>query len=307
LELSLCSICLDDYEAGDKLRVLHCNHAFHGKVRSSGWSSVANGMRLPFMCLTCSLCTSFFQCIGKWLVERSATCPLCKTELWDGDQEEEDDEEGESNARQGAATTAPLIPPHDYGANSWDRAWHRFFTNDAYQYLPQQQQPQAQPQGQPQTTNALPPAEQPPVISFGGPSVPMGSSAEADIAPTAPSLWRRMLSTSRRRLARRVHMMSVSSSTSGSDHGATTSAMLAEPLLAHSSERDVGSELRTLSPRRPDPSSPSPSDDEARRIQPSAEAGRRDDPLATAPEAAACESSPAVPPVSSSPPRQVSV
>jgi RING-like zinc finger len=32
LELSLCSICLDDYEAGDRLRVLHCNHAFHGKV-----------------------------------------------------------------------------------------------------------------------------------------------------------------------------------------------------------------------------------------------------------------------------------
>jgi RING-like zinc finger len=41
LELSLCSICLDDYEAGDRLRVLHCNHAFHGKVSvcaPDGWS-----------------------------------------------------------------------------------------------------------------------------------------------------------------------------------------------------------------------------------------------------------------------------
>jgi hypothetical protein len=68
VDLELCSICLDEYEVGDKLRCLPCNHVFHAK------------------------------CIGRWLAERSATCPLCKTDLW---EEEEEDEESQASIVDG--------------------------------------------------------------------------------------------------------------------------------------------------------------------------------------------------------------
>jgi len=65
-----CTICLEDYHDGEKLRVLPCQHAFHE------------------------------GCIVPWLTERAPTCPLCKAHLvvtregddYDSEEEIEDDD-----------------------------------------------------------------------------------------------------------------------------------------------------------------------------------------------------------------------
>jgi len=49
---TMCSICIDDFEANEKLVLLpKCQHAFHK------------------------------ECIHPWLTERQGCCPLCKTEV----------------------------------------------------------------------------------------------------------------------------------------------------------------------------------------------------------------------------------
>lgn len=54
-----CSICIDDFEAGERIRVLpKCHHAFHT------------------------------DCIMPWLTERQGCCPLCKSRVLDSDDEE---------------------------------------------------------------------------------------------------------------------------------------------------------------------------------------------------------------------------
>jgi len=72
-ELTMCSICLEDFVPGDRLRCLSCNHVF------------------------CA------RCIGRWLVERSATCPLCKLEIYDPEEEVEEEEEDDEEAEDQAA------------------------------------------------------------------------------------------------------------------------------------------------------------------------------------------------------------
>lgn len=64
-----CVICLDDFEEGMRIRQLPCGHVFHS------------------------------TCIARWLIERSATCPLCKADFYEEVVADDEEEEAESPAR----------------------------------------------------------------------------------------------------------------------------------------------------------------------------------------------------------------
>ena len=63
-----CCICLDDYAAGDKLRVLPCDHAYHSK------------------------------CIDPWLVKNKRVCPQCRRKVFPAGEEETDSETEDERA-----------------------------------------------------------------------------------------------------------------------------------------------------------------------------------------------------------------
>ncbi|PSC73339.1 receptor homology transmembrane domain-and RING domain-containing 2-like isoform X1 [Micractinium conductrix] len=76
-----CAICLEDYEGGDKMRVLPCQHRFHS------------------------------ECVDQWLSNRHPVCPVCKADAHPPATGGGDLEEGGMPSRwqrRGARLLAPL-------------------------------------------------------------------------------------------------------------------------------------------------------------------------------------------------------
>jgi len=71
-----CPICLDDFEEGEKLRILPCGHAYH------------------------------CQCIDPWLLKTRRLCPICKRKVLPGRDDSSDSENDESNRRAGPSRLA---------------------------------------------------------------------------------------------------------------------------------------------------------------------------------------------------------
>ncbi|KAJ7420389.1 E3 ubiquitin-protein ligase RNF13 [Willisornis vidua] len=107
-EYDVCAICLDEYEDGDKLRILPCSHAYHCK------------------------------CVDPWLTKTKKTCPVCKQKVVpsQGDSDSETDSSQEENE---VSEHTPLLRPlasgssQTFGALAESHAQHNTAESSEYE------------------------------------------------------------------------------------------------------------------------------------------------------------------------------
>ncbi|NP_001087597.1 ring finger protein 167 S homeolog precursor [Xenopus laevis] len=85
-DYDVCAICLEEYEEGDKLRVLPCSHAYHS------------------------------SCVDPWLTKTKKSCPVCKNRVFRSDSDSDSDADGNvTNGEQGGESDdderTPLLRP----------------------------------------------------------------------------------------------------------------------------------------------------------------------------------------------------
>ncbi|XP_027017672.1 E3 ubiquitin-protein ligase RNF13 [Tachysurus fulvidraco] len=78
----VCAICLEEYEEGEKLRVLPCSHAYHCK------------------------------CVDPWLTKTKRTCPVCKQKVVPAGSESDSDSDSGGEESDEVSESTPLLRPH---------------------------------------------------------------------------------------------------------------------------------------------------------------------------------------------------
>lgn len=87
-QYDVCAICLDEYEDGEKIRVLPCAHCYH------------------------------IKCIDHWLTKRKRTCPICKRKLFPGDHDTDTESETESESdNEAPSEVTPLLTAQNANRN----------------------------------------------------------------------------------------------------------------------------------------------------------------------------------------------
>ncbi|XP_042568099.1 E3 ubiquitin-protein ligase RNF13-like [Cyprinus carpio] len=102
----VCAICLDEYEEGDKLRVLPCSHAYHSR------------------------------CVDPWLTRTKKTCPVCKQKVVPSDGDSESESESGDSEENEVSENTPLLrslastSAHSFGTMSGSLSHHDTESSD---------------------------------------------------------------------------------------------------------------------------------------------------------------------------------